>query len=233
MKRNINIIAEIANAHQGDPNAALRLAKAAAEAGANSVKFQIYSAQELLTRSHPRYAHFRGQAFDEQTWDWLLLEAKLLGVEVYADVFGHDAFKIAKKHSLDGVKVHSSDLINSTLLDEIALFDGKVFLAVGGSSLMEIRYAFEHVSKFDGPTEIVLMHGFQAYQTEVEDSKLERLNSLKKLFSKSLSIGYMDHVDADSLFSSILPLLSIPFGVKYIEKHITFDRAKKGVDYYS
>jgi len=233
MKTNINIIAEIANAHQGDPNAALRLAKAAAEAGANSVKFQIYSAQELLTRSHPRYAHFKGQAFDEQTWEWLLLEAKLLGVEVYADVFGHDAFTIAKKYSLDGVKVHSSDLINSTLLDELAVFDGKVFLAVGGSSLMEIRYALDHVSKIDSPAEIILMHGFQAYPTEVEDSKLERLNSLKELFSENYSIGYMDHVDAESQFSSILPLLSIPYGVSYIEKHITFDRAEKGVDYYS
>ena len=233
MEKSLNIIAEVANAHQGDPEIALSLARASVEAGANSVKFQIYSARELLTRNHPRYSHFNEQAFSEEVWGWLLSESKTLGVDVYADVFGHEALEIANKYSLDGIKVHSSDLVNTTLLDEISLFDGKVFLAIGGSSLMEIRYALDHVSKFDCPAEIILMHGFQAYPTQVEDSKLGRLNSLKELFSDRLSLGYMDHIDADSQFSSILPLLSIPYGVKYIEKHVTFDRSKKGVDYYS
>ena len=114
--KNINVIAEIANAHQGNPQTALSIAKAAVEAGADSVKFQIYFARELLTRKHPRYSHFNNQAFDKETWDWLLPEVKLLGAEVYADVFGHDAFEIAQNHRLEGVKVHSSDLINSLII---------------------------------------------------------------------------------------------------------------------
>jgi spore coat polysaccharide biosynthesis protein SpsF (cytidylyltransferase family)/sialic acid synthase SpsE/glycosyltransferase involved in cell wall biosynthesis len=233
MKKSINIIAEIANAHQGNPKNAVKLARAAVESGANSIKFQIYFVRELLTRNHPRFSHFREQAFTLEDWDRLLPEVKKLGVEVYADVFGLDALDLAKKHHLDGVKVHSSDLINSKLLDQIAYFQGKVFLAVGGSSLMEIRYALDHVTKFNRPSEIILMHGFQAYPTKIEDSKLKRLSHLSELFSDVLSIGYMDHVDADSSFSMILPLLSIPYGVQYLEKHITFDRAAKGIDYYS
>ena len=46
-------------------------------------------------------------------------------------------------------------------------------------------------------------------------------------------MGYSDHIDAENKFSTILPLLTIPLGVTYIEKHITFDRMLKGVDYYS
>jgi spore coat polysaccharide biosynthesis protein SpsF (cytidylyltransferase family)/sialic acid synthase SpsE/glycosyltransferase involved in cell wall biosynthesis len=233
MNKPINIIAEIANAHQGDPALAIKLARAAVESGADSIKFQIYSAHELLTRNHPKFTHFREQAFGPEIWDWLLPEVKGLGVEVYADVFGLEALEIAKKHHLNGVKVHSSDLINSKLLDQIAYFEGKVFLAVGGSSLMEIRYALDHIEKFNRPSEIILMHGFQAYPTEIEDSKLQRLKCLNELFSNRLSIGYMDHVDADDSFNIILPLLSIPYGVRYLEKHITFNRGAKGVDYYS
>ena len=84
MNKNINIIAEVANAHQGNPDVAFSLARAAVEAGAGSVKFQIYSANELLTRNHPRYSHFNNQAFNEEVWNWLLPKAKSLGVDVYA-----------------------------------------------------------------------------------------------------------------------------------------------------
>jgi len=233
MNKSVNIIAEIANAHQGDPDLAIKLAKAAVGSGANSIKFQIYSAQELLTRTHPRFDHFRKQEFKSETWDWLLVEAKKMGVEVYADVFGLDALEIARRHNLDGIKVHSSDLINSKLLEQVSYFKGKVFLAVGGSSLVEIRYALDYIEKYNRPSEIILMHGFQAYPTKIKDSKLQRLSYLHELFSNKISIGYMDHVDADDFFNMILPLLSIPYGTSYLEKHITFNRSNKGVDYYS
>ena len=86
MKQTINVIAEIANAHQGDPKVAIELAKAAVDSGANSIKFQIYFAQELLTQDHPRFSHFNKQAFSQGVWDELLPKVKKMGVEVYADV---------------------------------------------------------------------------------------------------------------------------------------------------
>ncbi|MDC0470430.1 N-acetylneuraminate synthase family protein [Candidatus Pseudothioglobus singularis] len=232
IKQTINIIAEIANAHQGSPEIAIELARAAVESGASSIKFQIYFAEELLTRNHPRFSHFDKQAFTKETWNKLLHKVKEFGVEVYADVFGLEALELAIKHNIDGIKVHSSDLINVKLLDQISYFKGKVFLAVGGSSLIEIKYAIDHIDKWGAPSEVILLHGFQAYPTKVADSKLDRIRVLRELFPK-YSVGYMDHIDADSRFSTILPLLSIPYGAVYLEKHITFNRSEKGVDYYS
>lgn len=233
MSKKINIIAEIANAHQGDPENALELARAAVKSGADSVKFQIYFSDEFMTVSHPRYEHFKNQSFEPKTWDSVLRETKKLGVEVYADVFGVRALEIAIENEIDGVKVHSSDLVNTRLLDELAYFDKKIFLATGGSALIEIRYALDHLEVYDKPSEIILMHGFQAYPTKIEDSKLLRIKEIGSLFPDDLSLGYMDHVDAADPFSLVLPLLTIPYGVKYIEKHITFLRSNKGVDYYS
>lgn len=48
--RKVEVTAEIANAHQGDPNQAIEIAIAAAKRGVNAIKFQIYFADELLVR---------------------------------------------------------------------------------------------------------------------------------------------------------------------------------------
>ena len=62
------IIAEIANSHQGKPSNAIKLANKCIEAGADAVKFQIYSAKELLHSAHPRYKHFYKQSFSPVQW---------------------------------------------------------------------------------------------------------------------------------------------------------------------
>ena len=56
--KKVQIIAEIANSHQGDPRNAYELAKQCFKVGADAVKFQIYFADELLVNSHSKYSHF-------------------------------------------------------------------------------------------------------------------------------------------------------------------------------
>jgi N,N'-diacetyllegionaminate synthase len=231
--KKIEVIAEIANAHQGGPELALELARRIAGAGSDAVKFQIYFADELLTRNHPRYEHFKRLSFSQDAWRKLLSETKRLGVKVYADVFGLDALKVAAESNLDGFKVHSSDLSNTKLLHELAHQNKKVFLATGGSTILEIKYALEHIDRFSKPSEIVLLHGFQAYPTSSEDTILARLGKLRELFGDTVSLGYSDHISPDDKFSVILPLMAIPYEISYVEKHVTLDRAAKGVDYYS
>lgn len=233
MTNNVEVIAEIANAHQGDPKTAYELAYQAAKAGADSVKYQIYFGDELLTEDHPRYTHFCNQAFSEETWVDLIEKTRALGIKIYADVFGTKAFNIAIDSNIDGIKIHSSDLINFHLLEKAAQYNKKVFLAVGGSTMLEIKYALDCLDMYETSKEVILLHGFQAYPTEVQDSRLHRIKSLMSIFADKVNYGYMDHVEADDDFSLIAPLLTLPLGVTYIEKHITLDRAAKGVDYYS
>lgn len=234
MLRKIKVIAEIANAHQGKPEIALDLAQKSVEAGAEAIKFQIYFADEFLTTTHSRYEHFKKQSFSKETWNNLLQETKKLDLEIYADIFGLEAFEVAKNNDIDGYKIHSSDLNNTKLLEKLALQDKKVFLATGGSTILEIRYALDKLLKYNKVSEIILLHGFQAYPTKVEDSVLSRLEKLQELFCNDIvKIGYSDHVSGDDKFATILPLMTIPYRVSYIEKHVTLDRSAKGVDYYS
>jgi sialic acid synthase SpsE len=102
------IIAEIANAHQGDPEQALRLVEHAVKAGADAVKFQVYTAEELLVRAHPRYEHFRKQAFARDTWPQLISAVKALSCQVWCDVFGLEALEVALA---EGIRASGFDVI--------------------------------------------------------------------------------------------------------------------------
>lgn len=225
----IEIIAEIANAHQGDPKVALKLARAALDSGADAVKFQVYSAEELLVRSHPRYEHFHKQSFDEATW--MDIFGALPKSKVYADLFGHEALGIARRAGIAGFKIHSSDLSNTPLVRAAASCGKPIFLSVGGSTVREIEAALAACDGLAAP--VTLLHGFQSYPTALEDTGLERLPWLQRLFGKRARVGYADHIVGDDPFSVALPLMAIGAGARVIEKHISFDRAAKGVDWYS
>ena len=93
--KTVEIIAEIANAHQGCPKAAYKLAEEAVKAGAESIKYQIYFADEFLVEKHPRFLHFKKQSFSEKEWIDLIKRSKDLGTKIYCDIFGEKAFKIA------------------------------------------------------------------------------------------------------------------------------------------
>jgi N,N'-diacetyllegionaminate synthase len=227
----VEIIAEIANAHQGNPEIALDLAFKALDAGADAVKFQIYFPHELLVKRHPRFEHFRKQAFSVKEWENILGAVKSRGGRIYCDVFGLDALAVASENGAYGYKIHSSDLCNWDLLRKICTLEAhRLILSTGGSTAREIAFAINAVKKKHRP---LLMHGFQSYPTAVEDSTLSRLNWLTNEFGAYADVGYQDHVDGEDTFAFILPLMAVAMGAKIIEKHITLDRSAKGVDYYS
>lgn len=225
------IVAEIANAHQGNPETAAKMADAFAEAGADAVKFQIYFADELLTPSHSRYAHFKNQSFAPEIWADLLPRAKACGVQVYCDVFGIEALGVAARYGADGFKLHASDLSNGPLLDAVAETPGRVFLSTGGATIREIARSVERMLLVGKRP--VLLHGFQAYPTRIEDSCLARLTWLHEMFGNSCDLGYADHIAGGDPLAQALPLFAMGLGASVIEKHVTFDRAAKGVDYFS
>lgn len=231
MSHHTEVIAEIANAHQGDPAQAVTLAMRAAEAGADAVKFQIYYAHELLVRQHPRFAHFEKQSFAPAVWRDLLAEVKARGINVYCDVFGLDALETARAANIAGYKIHASDLQNDPLLAALAETPGRVIIAAGGATTREIAYAVSALAR--GDRRPVLLHGFQAYPTALEDSSLARIAALAEVFGDTCDIGYADHISGDDPQSLTIPIFAIGMGARVIEKHVTLDRAAKGVDYFS
>ena len=66
------VIAEVANTHQGDIEVLYKMIKSLSKTSTDFIKFQIYSANELLVKSHKRYEHFKGQSFSKKEWGEIL-----------------------------------------------------------------------------------------------------------------------------------------------------------------
>ncbi len=230
----VEIIAEIAGAHQGDPALALELAHAAFEAGADAVKFQVYQPEEMLVRAHSRFEHFKQRAFTQEVWRELLTRLIRGGRgRVYCDVFGLQSQTLAQELSVHGVKAHASDLGNVHLLDTLAKTPQKIFLGLGGCTLPEIAEAVQRLTGSQSKHRPVLLHGFQGYPTAVEDCNLDRIRYLAELFGDRCEIGCEDHVDAENPLALSVPLAAVGMGATVLEKHITLNRSQKGIDYYS
>jgi sialic acid synthase SpsE len=103
-----------------------------------------------------------------------------------------------------------------------------VILRVGGASLPEIKRAIYLIKKYN-KKEITLLHGIQSYPTKIEDTNLNLISALIKTFK--LPVGIADHMNAESEMAYVIPLMAIPMGAILIEKHLTHNRALKGVDY--
>jgi len=225
------IIAEIANAHQGNPETAIKLAKSAKVSGADAVKFQIYFADDFISENHSRFDHFKKQSFSINQWKTIIKKTKKLGIKIYCDILGEKAFELAKALNVDGYKIHSSDISNKKLLNKISKQSKKIFLSCGGAKLTEIYYALKILLK--EKKKVILLHGFQSYPTKIEDTDLNRLKKLKIEFGDKVEYGFQDHISGEDKYNLYVCLVALGYGITYIEKHITFNRKKKGVDYYS
>jgi N,N'-diacetyllegionaminate synthase len=233
LKKKIEIIAEIANAHQGNPDWAKKLASESINSGADAIKFQIYFADELLSFGHYKFKHFKKQSFGQDVWINILKFFKEKKVRVYCDIFGEKAFRVAKICDVDGYKIHSSDLNNNILLNLVSETNKKIFLSSGGSTIEEISKSIRILQNKKIKLKPIILHGFQNYPTKLNNCDLFKIRQYIKLFGKICDLGYQDHLAGENHLNYKTPILAACFGARYLEKHITLDRSKKGIDYYS
>jgi N,N'-diacetyllegionaminate synthase len=228
-KNRIFVIAEMANSHEGNIAKAKQIVTAAYESKADAIKFQKFKAEELLTKSHSQFKHFKKLEMSNHEWKELINFAKKMKLKVFVDIFGISSARFISKLPVDGFKIHSSDLTNPELLHFFSNISTPILISTAGCYPNELDEALKILRK--KPKEMALLHGFQGFPTKIEDSNLKRLVTLKKRYD--LPVGLMDHVSGDSKMALILTQLGISFGARIIEKHITLNRTEKGIDYYS
>ena len=123
MKREDNtpfIIAEIGGNHEGDFELAKDLLVQAADAGADSVKFQIYTGDGIVNRfvSPERAAHFDRFALSNDQYFQLYELAIKKGVDFNASIWNLDLIS-EFRDCLSFVKVGSGDLTAYQFLREL------------------------------------------------------------------------------------------------------------------
>ena len=227
------IIAEIANSHQGSPKIAIEIANKAIDSGADAIKFQMYTADDLLVSSHKRYQHFKNQSFSKKDWEYIFSSLDFTkNTKVYLDIFGFESFSISQHFNIHGYKLHLSDLRNIPLIKLLASTGKDILLGSGGATLEEIDNTIKTIKNISD-NKITVLHGFQAYPTKIEDTNLERLKHFHYYFGNNINLGISDHIDGDNFFSKVLPMIALGYGINVVEKHVTVNRDEKGIDYYS
>jgi len=225
------IIAEAAQGYEGNPTLASLLVKAAASAGADAIKFQLVYADEIATPDYQYYKLFEKLEMSPKEWRKVAAEAKRLGIELYFDVFGGRSFRLARALGARGLKIHATDFYHDNLLRQVLGSRIKVLLSCAGLCEEELLELFKRHPNAR-QERVTYMHGFQAEPTPLASNHLRRLGSLADLCQPA-GIGFMDHSDGNKEEAQELALLSLPFGVSVIEKHITLDRELKLEDYVS
>ncbi|MDA7803425.1 N-acetylneuraminate synthase family protein [Crocinitomix sp.] len=222
------IIAEMACAHNGDFQQALDLIKASKEAGADASQLQFFVPEETVTPNHPVYQVLQDIAFTKEEWLKIFEYGKSLDIDMWVCTYDVPSVQWATEFGASGIKLNSADLANPDVLKAVAESKIPFTLGTGASTFEEIsrglRYTAQH-----GADSCVLMQGVQNFPTQNKDLNIARIKLLQNTFG--IPVGYADHTDGDDPYGNIIDLIAIGCGAVILEKHITLDRSKKGIDY--
>ena len=231
------IIAEAGVNHNGDLKRALALVDAAADAGADAVKFQTFSADRLATPLSPK-AKYQCETTDASESQYEMLKKLELSPDAHRELkdraekhgmvflstpFDQESADLLEKLGVAAFKVGSGELTDIPLLKHIAGKKRPVILSTGMSDMKEVAEAMRVVQKA-GLGEIALLHCVSAYPAPVEDVNLLAMQFLRETFN--VPVGYSDHTEGIEV-----AVLAVACRANIIEKHLTLDRNLPGPDH--
>jgi N,N'-diacetyllegionaminate synthase len=223
LTRQVLVVAEIGNNHEGDLERARRMIHAAAAAGADAVKFQTILPEQLVCSDQvDRLAQLRRFQLSPAAHAGLAREAAVAGV-----MFMSTPFAVEVVDWLDPLvpafKVASGDNDFWALLERVAR-TGKpliVSLGLGGQRrAAEIAGRCRDAWRKHGieSGELALLHCVSAYPTPEESAGLAAIHELRAL---QVTPGYSDHTLGIKVAE-----LAVAAGARIVEKHFTLDKAQ-------
>lgn len=226
------VIAEAGVNHLGRFDYAENLIVAAARAGADIVKFQTYKANNLTTRTAPRFWNWEGEekkdgsqfdsyskldSFGEEEHLQLRHLCEKHNIEFMSTPFDLDSVDMLERVGAKGFKIASGDITNIPLLRKVASTGLPILLSTGASTIEEIEKAVTSLES-NGSKDIAILHCTLTYPTPPEHANLLSISAISQAFPNYL-VGLSDHtLGVDS------PALAVALGARVIEKHFTFDK---------
>ena len=233
------IIAEAGVNHNGDINLAKQLVDAAAEAGADLVKFQTFNANRLVTRNAKK-ADYQNQTTDGQESQCEMLRQLELSTEMHDELIsycairdigffstGFDIESIDLLMSLgqDCIKIPSGEITNLPYLRHIGGLGKAVIFSTGMATLGEIEAAIEVLEQAGTlRSKITVLHCTTEYPTPMAEVNLSAMQNIHSAFG--VSVGYSDHTSGIEV-----AIAAVALGALVIEKHFTLDRNLPGPDH--
>ena len=229
------IVAEAGANHNRDLTMAKELIAVAAEAKADAVKFQTYSAETLYSKKTPRFSYLEGLT-DKSTWDlikeielpreWqeeLAEEAKKRGVLFMSTPFDHRAVDELDALGVPAFKIASFEIVDLPLVRHAASKGKPMIMSTGLANYEDIQDAFSTCREV-GNEQVVLLQCASLYPAPPERINLRAMETMRRAFGTL--VGLSDH----SLGIHI-SVAAPAIGACVIEKHYTLSRSLKGPDH--
>jgi len=225
------VIAEFGVNHNGSLERAKEGIIKAAEAGADAIKFQTYTADELVVKGTPKFWDWEGDKQHETQYDAyaaiggfpyefypeLIKCCEENNIEFLSTPFSMKAADILNDMGMKAFKVASSDMMTLPYLSHIAKYGKPIILSTGASTLEEVKEAVRTIEEA-GNDQIIILHCNLCYPTKNEDANLNIMRTLKDTFPFK-TIGISDHT-----LGSQSSVIAVAMGAQVVEKHYTTDK---------
>jgi N-acetylneuraminate synthase len=232
------VIAEMSGNHNQSLDTALAIVQAAAEAGADAIKLQTYTADTITldVRSGPfvitdKNSPWVGRNLYElyheahTPWEWhepIFQRTKELGLLAFSTPFDPTAVDFLEDLAVPAYKVASFELVDLPLIEKIARTGKPLIMSTGMATLAEIDDAVR-TARSAGAKEIVLLKCSNAYPAQPEEMNLRTIPHMAGAFD--VPTGLSDHT-----LGVAVPVAAVALGAAVIEKHFTLSRNLPGPD---
>lgn len=231
----IYIVAELSANHNMDYDRACAIIDAAAEAGADAVKIQTYTADTITIDCNAKEFQAHGlwegmnlyQLYQKAytPWEWqegLIRYANDKGLDCFSSPFDLTAVDFLENLHVPAYKIASYEINDIPLIKKAALTGKPVILSTGIARLSDIELAV-HTCKEAGNENVILLKCVSAYPAPLEEMNLRVIPNMGRIFG--CLTGLSDHTLGAETAVAVAAL-----GAKVIEKHLTLKREEGGVD---
>lgn len=234
------IIAEAGVNHNGSIERAMALVAAAADAGADYVKFQTFKAENLVSVSAKKAEYqqknyvsdddsqlsmLRTLELSDNDFRLLADECRRLGIGFMSTPFDLQSIEMLDALNMDFWKIPSGEITNLPYLRRVGEKHGTVIMSTGMSTIDEIEAALQVLEQAGTPRQSVyILHCTTQYPAPLESVNLRAMEVLRTTGCRG--VGYSDHTEGISI-----PVAAVALGAEVIEKHFTLDRNLPGPDH--
>ena len=238
MDKKVLIIAEAGVNHNGDIHLARLLVDAATQSGADIVKFQTFTAEQLVTTCAPKadyqlratkrgqtqFAMLKDLELSPRMHEDLISYCHVRGIEFLSTAFDLNSLAYLGTLGLKRFKIPSGEITNLPYLRQVGYYGKPLILSTGMSTLGEIEAAIQELEAAGTPRSLItVLHCNTAYPTPAHDVNLKAIESIKSAFG--VEVGYSDHT-----LGIEVAIAAVALGAIVIEKHLTLDRSLPGPD---
>jgi N-acetylneuraminate synthase len=226
------LIAEVAQAHDGSLGFAHTFIDAAAQAGADAVKFQTHFADDESTRDEPfrvkfskqdssRYDYWKRLEFTDEEWAGLAQHAKEKKLTFLSSAFSPRAMDLLERLGVPAWKIASGEVLSPGFLERMSASGKPILLSTGMSTYAEVEASVKMLQERKAP--LAVLQCTSRYPTSYENIGLNVIDEFRRSFG--CPVGLSDH--SGRIYTAVIAMAR---GADLIEAHITLDKRMFGPD---